>query len=199
MVALSMKKPFFCIIFGGLVLSCCAKASALTFNWSTIGSGANGSGTFEIAETAVSHGDLYQLTSISGTFDGNAITGLLPPGTLWWATNNAFEYDAVNGNWLLNNSGVVFSVSGSGAYDGVDLWSAASSSASDYRALDAVDYYSGTTYSGQSLDITSATATLAAVPAPLPLLGLGAATAFSRKLKQRIALRRKREEVGEAA
>ena len=37
-----------------------------------------------------------------------------------------------------------------------------------------------------------------AVPAPLPLLGLGAATAFSRKLKQRIALRRKREEVGAA-
>ena len=181
-----------------LFVFCPPPVRALTFNWTTTGSGANGSGTFEIAETAVSHGDLYQLTSISGTFDGNAITGLLPPGTLWWATNNAFEYDAVNGNWLLNNSGVVFSVSGSGAYDGVDLWSAASSSASDYRALDAVDYYSGTTYSGQSLDITSATATLAAVPAPLPLLGLGAAAAFSRQLKQRIALRRKREEGGEA-
>jgi len=37
-----------------------------------------------------------------------------------------------------------------------------------------------------------------AVPAPLPLLGLGAATAFSRKLKQRIALKRKQEEVGAA-
>jgi hypothetical protein len=35
-----------------------------------------------------------------------------------------------------------------------------------------------------------------AVPAPLPLLGLGAAAAFSRKLKQRIAMRRKRDEVG---
>ena len=40
------------------------------------------------------------------------------------------------------------------------------------------------------------TMNIGAVPAPLPLLGLGAATAFSRKLKQRIALRRKREEVG---
>ena len=40
--------------------------------------------------------------------------------------------------------------------------------------------------------------TAAAVPAPLPLLGLGAAAAFSRKLKQRIALRRKWEEVGAA-
>jgi len=37
---------------------------------------------------------------------------------------------------------------------------------------------------------------IGAVPAPLPLLGLGAATAFSRQLKQRIALRRKREEGG---
>ena len=41
-------------------------------------------------------------------------------------------------------------------------------------------------------------ATFTAVPAPLPLLGLGAATAFSRKLKQRIALKRKQEEVGAA-
>ena len=40
---------------------------------------------------------------------------------------------------------------------------------------------------------------VAPVPAPHPLLGLGAAAAFSRKLKQRIALRRKRQEVGEAA
>jgi len=42
------------------------------------------------------------------------------------------------------------------------------------------------------------TMNIGAVPAPLPLLGLGAATAFSRKLRQRIALRRKREEVGDA-
>ena len=43
---------------------------------------------------------------------------------------------------------------------------------------------------------SSSRVSFTAVPAPLPLLGLGAATAFSRKLKQRIALRRKREEVG---
>ena len=45
---------------------------------------------------------------------------------------------------------------------------------------------------------TGAQSFTAAVPAPLPLLGLGAATAFSRKLKQRIALKRKQEEVGAA-
>ena len=197
-----MKKPFFCLIFGGLILSCCASASALTFNWTTTGLRANGSGTFEIAETSVSHGSLYQLTSISGTFDGNAITGLLPPGALWWATNNAFEYDAVNGSWLLNNSGVNFSVSGSSTYDGVDLWSNASNRASSYQSIDSVDYYSGAmtsspSYLAQNLNLTG-TATFSAVPAPLPLLGLGAATAFSRKLKQRIALRRKQQEVGAA-
>ena len=43
---------------------------------------------------------------------------------------------------------------------------------------------------------SSSRVSFTAVPAPIPLLGLGAATAFSRKLKQRIALRRKREEVG---
>ena len=36
--------------------------------------------------------------------------------------------------------------------------------------------------------------TFTAVPAPLPLLGLGAATAFSRQLKQRIALRNSRKQ-----
>ena len=52
--------------------------------------------------------------------------------------------------------------------------------------------------SAQEISDSDEPFTAAAVPAPLPLLGLGAATAFSRKLKQRIALRRKREEVGEA-
>ena len=49
-----------------------------------------------------------------------------------------------------------------------------------------------------TLPSDSITMNIGAVPAPLPLLGLGAAAAFSRKLKQRIALRRKREEVGDA-
>ena len=70
----------------------------------------------------------------------------------------------------------------------------------------------GSTYSGSfsSLGLTQGvyttnlpsdtiTMNIGAVPAPLPLLGLGAATAFSRKLKQRIALRRMRAELGEAA
>jgi hypothetical protein len=49
-----------------------------------------------------------------------------------------------------------------------------------------------------SLPNDTITMNIAAVPAPLPLRGLGAATAFSRKLKQRIALRRKQDEVGAA-
>ena len=69
--------------------------------------------------------------------------------------------------------------------------------------------FANTTFSGLNVTQGPYTTTLSnydtitmnigAVPAPLPLLGLGAATAFSRKLKQRIAGRRKREEVGEAA
>lgn len=43
------------------------------------------------------------------------------------------------------------------------------------------------------------TMNIGAVPAPLPLLGLGAVTAFSRQLKQRIALRRKRVVEGDKA
>ena len=192
-----MKKPFFCLIFGGLILSCCAKASALTFNWSTTSTGgADGSGTFDIAETSLVDGDLYELTGIAGTFDGNTITGLYPPGYLWSGANNKFQYSASSTDWLLNLGGINFSVSGSGGYTGVELWSTAGTGDdSIYGTVDAVDKYPG----GSFYTITSATASLAPVPAPLPLLGLGAATAFSRKLKQRIALRRKREELGETA
>ena len=58
--------------------------------------------------------------------------------------------------------------------------------------------YNNTNVSGVNQNSPSSTPmSFTAVPAPLPLLGLGAATAFSRKLKQRIALRRKRVEVGE--
>ena len=191
-----MKKPFFCLIFGGLILSCCAKASALTFNWTTTSTGgADGSGTFDIAETSLVDGSLYELTGIAGTFDGNTITGLLPAGSLWFGSNNKFQYSASSTDWLLNNGGIVFSVSGPGSYTGVELWSTAGgSSSSIYGTADAVDYHPA---GSSAYTITAATATLAAVPAPLPLLGLGAATAFSRKLKQRIALRRKRAVGGE--
>jgi len=193
-----MKKSFFCLIFAGLILSCCSKASALTFNWTTTSTGgADGSGTFDIAETSLVDGDLYELTGIAGTFDGNTITGLYSPGTLWSGANNKFQYSALSTNWLLNLGGINFSVSGPGTYTGVELWSTAGNGNSNiYGTVDSVDYYPSGTSS--RFTITSATATLA-VPAPLPLLGLGAATAFSRKLKQRIALRRKRGEVIEAA
>lgn len=176
---------------------CSPPVRALTFNWSTTSTGgADGSGTFDIAETSLVDGNLYELTGIAGTFDGRTITGLLPPGTLWYGANNKFQYSASSNNWLLNLGGINFSVSGPGSYTGVELWSrAGSGDSSIYGTVDAVDYYPGTS----AYTITAATATQAAVPAPLPLLGLGAATAFSRQLKQRIALRRKREEVVETA
>jgi hypothetical protein len=59
--------------------------------------------------------------------------------------------------------------------------------------------YNNTNVSGVNQNnLSSSPMSFTAVPAPLPLLGLGAATAFSRKLKQRIALKRKRDEVGAA-
>ena len=87
-------------------------------------------------------------------------------------------------------------------YDDVDHYYSA------YRDIDNVDYSNGNGNAGGSLEVfyplqesawmDGATPTFSAVPAPLPLLGLGAATAFSRKLKQRIATKRKREEAGAA-
>ena len=194
-----LKKGIFAALASGVMLFvfCPPPVRALTFNWSTTSTGgADGSGTFDIAETSLVDGDLYELTGIAGTFDGNTITGLLPPGNLWYGANNKFQYSASSTDWLLNLGGINFSVSGTGGYTGVELWSTAGNGDdSIYGTVDAVDKYPG---GSSANNITSATATLAAVPAPLPLLGLGAATAFSRQLKQRIALRLKREEGGEA-
>jgi hypothetical protein len=58
-----------------------AQATPLTWDWSWIGiASGNGSGTLT-TDPLSAQGD-YLVTAITGTFIGQTITGLLPPGSL---------------------------------------------------------------------------------------------------------------------
>jgi hypothetical protein len=124
---------------------------------------------------------------------------------------NLVPYGRSDSNWSYPSStlGDYFSLAYTGSGPMIYLpWSFVSNSGGQGSDLSGSMTFTAATFSTLGLSPGTYTTILpndtitmniGAVPAPLPLLGLGAATAFSRKLKQRIALRRKREELGEAA
>ncbi|GET37284.1 PEP-CTERM sorting domain-containing protein [Microseira wollei] len=63
----------------GLVFGTMQSASALTWNWNYSGTGTTASGTFTTDDTPDSLG-FYLITGITGTRNGETITGLLPAG-----------------------------------------------------------------------------------------------------------------------
>ena len=173
-----------------LAVLCPSPAQALTFNWTftdqntgdpvsgTIDTPGSANGLYSTGVTAtVTQVPLSWGSSLSyGTFNYYAASGIN-------ILNGAIDQSGSDAIVLDNGSGVSlqFADQGSGAFKAV----LSDNNAGNGNGLQALS--------------SSNVASFTAVPAPLPLLGLGAATAFSRKLKQRIALRRKREEVIEAA
>ena len=170
-----------------LAVLCPSPARALTFNW-----------TFTDQNTS---------DPVSGTIDtpGSAnglystgVTATVTQVPLSWGSSlgyGTFSFFAGNGINVLN-----------GAIDqsGSDVIVLANASG---ETLQFADQGSGGAtparfsaqggFMGNQASSPTDMASFTAVPAPLPLLGLGAAAAFSRKLKQRIAMKRKREVGGE--
>ncbi len=68
------------IATSGLVFGTIQSASALTWNWNYSGTGITASGTFTTNDTPDDLG-FYLITGITGTRNGETITGLLPAGT----------------------------------------------------------------------------------------------------------------------
>ncbi|MDJ0507630.1 MAG: PEP-CTERM sorting domain-containing protein [Crocosphaera sp.] len=96
----------------GLILGNVEKSLALTFNWSYSAPGINASGTLMTEDVADDLG-FYLITDISGTRNGEAITGLHPTGTSV-PGNEPFEVDnliSLNSEQLTND-GLGFSTSG---------------------------------------------------------------------------------------
>jgi len=179
-----------------LAVLCPSPARALNFDWTaTFQDSTTSSGTLGIAESSVSPGGVYSVIAISGTFKGDVITGLSTynssANTLAWDFDGSAITLQTSGGFVFPRplGGIAFTY-GSGSGEAAMKYNGSSSTGAAEVFADNVI--------GNNF-ISSSSISISAVPAPLPLLGLGAATAFSRKLKQRIALRRKREEVGEAA
>jgi hypothetical protein len=176
-----------------------AAANALTFNWATTGTGTSGSGTFDILEASVFDGGVYEITNIRGTFDNQAVS-YAPPGSAGgqWG-NNLFQYQSASTDWLLDNSGVVFSLA-----DGriIDLWSSQGSTNSQtYATANFVDIYTSGSSPQYNVPVASARASLgslSAAPGPLPILGIPTVLFFSRKLKKRFKERNSTVVVGKS-
>lgn len=179
-----------------LAVLCPSPARALSFNW-----------TF-----TSTNGDF--IGPISGTIDGlndNSLNNFASnPGMTATVTSNPFNIvgipsqmtlnpftSPVGGNGILVTAGVVDTT-------GLQLYFSGGSQDLQLENPNGTSGIFGGAYGDYSVGSGGASAAstdlsvpvFTAVPAPLPLLGLGAATAFSRKLKQRIVLKRKREEVG---
>ena len=182
----SLLKAVACLLLGTSAVFGCSVANALTFNWLTTGTGVSGSGTFVIADPSVTDGGVYIITNISGTFDGQAVS-YASPGSAGGYGTNLFEYQSGSTNWLLDNSGVVFSLA-----DGrvIDLWSSQGNTSSQtYAPANLVDIYLSGSSPQYNVPVASARASLgslSAVPGPFPILGLPAAFLSARKLRKRI-------------
>ena len=175
-----------------LSVLCPSPARALTFNWTFTSTGGSFNGPVSGTIDGLYDNILNNSTSNPGmtatvTSDPFSIGG--PPSQM---TLNTALFSG--GNGIRVTAGVVDTT-------GLQLYFVGSSRR-DQLHLENPNgnqipggYYEDTT---GRYAYGTAVPVFSAVPAPLPLLGLGAATAFSRKLKQRIALRRKRDEVGAA-
>ena len=179
-------------------------AQALTFNWSFTGSGAPSNrglytGTIDIpgsTDGLYKSGVTATVASVPfisgspsyGAFsvDTDPVFGAGYNGIL--LSGGAIDQSGYSDIRLIDGAGQTLAFRGSLQSDGITPSTYIKASFTDTSSNPPM----GNTGFSNSL------ATFTAVPAPLPLLGLGAATAFSRKLKQRIALKRKREEVGVA-
>lgn len=156
------------------------KANAVTvFDWTSNVNpvGPSGIGTFTINEDigVLTPGTGYEITNITGTFNGATISTLLPVNG-FNGNSNLYYYNTSN-FFALDNPGVSFNADpGSGLLVSYNLYGAETSSATTFDNDDGI---SGGTFTST-----------ASVPGPLPILGIPAVLFYTRKLKKRIKARR---------
>jgi hypothetical protein len=171
----------------------CAPAKALSFTWSfQITGGSNSSYIGQFISCTIDN--LKDNTTNREGMTATITSSPFGPGSGSWST---ISLSYSSGNGIAVKDGVV-DTTGLQAYfiyQGQDRLILQNPIPYGYPGGGRLDDYSTTGQPYAEMN-NGSTPTFSAVPAPLPLLGLGAAAAFSRKLKQRIALRRKREEVG---
>jgi len=180
-ISSTLLKPAACLLLSGSAVLGCTSARALTFNWLTTGSGATGSGTFEIANASVSDGVTYSILYGGGTLDGTAI----------YTISGNFKYQSGTTNWLLNSTGLNFAL-GDGRTSILSHKDSLNPSSATYSTANFLDRISDSVF---NVPVTSARASVgsladprvsASVPGPLPLFGATAAFGWSRRLRRKI-------------
>ncbi len=174
--SVAVLKPAAWLLFGAAAIFAPIAAQAVTFNWALTTQGnysgsivqRTGSGT--LGATLIS-GTTYQIQSISGTWNGEAITGLL---TSVIKNGNSLTFD---NQFTTSGSNQFRPASGIGyAFSTANYW------VNVYRGGALVFSIDESSTSSSS----PSTFTAEEVPAPLPILGLPAVLFYSSRLKKRI-------------
>ncbi len=185
----ALLKPAACLLLGAAAVFGSTAAQAITMPWamSLNISGATQTGGGSLEATLLS-GTTYQLDSISGTWNGQTITGLISSyrafGNQTINTINQFDTQGVQ-NFRPVSSGYAFYTASNNKLihmyltNGDTTW--VGSQCEGPNCFNLASYGGGTT----STDINYAT-----TPAPLPILGLPAVLFYSRRLKKRIQQRK---------
>ena len=175
----TLLKPAACLLVGASAVFGCSAANALTFNWSFI----NTNGTPNATGTTSG--------TITGLTEGvnNISPGLSPPGL------SAILTSSTSGNGLpvpetwLGGTGTITVTSGAVSNYNFTF----SNTISEFRGdnTNGIAYVKRFSTNNNDLTfgsnpITFSSASAAAVPGPLPILGLPAAFLSTRKLRRRI-------------
>ncbi len=187
----ALLKPAACLLLGAAAVFGSNAAQAITMPWamSLQVSGATQTG-FGTLEATLLSGTTYQINSISGTWNGATITGLVTSYTEIITLNtisgivNQFDTQGVQ-NFKPVSTGYAFNTNGSN----VVIHMVADPNWNVYQCQ---GFSGGPTCLAPSVGGFTSVATInyASVPAPLPILGLPAVLFYSRKLKKRIQQRK---------
>jgi hypothetical protein len=175
----TLLKPAVLLLLGASAVFGSKANAVTTFNWTSLVNGISGTGQFTIDQdqSALVPLTSYLITGLSGTFNGETINQLLGTATLE-GNNNLYYYNTFN-LFGVDFSGVSFGTS-SGNFYNIFFSGGGAGAANNYT-------FSPTLASNSRIGGSfTSSATLAAVPGPLPILGLPAVLFYSRKLKKRI-------------
>jgi hypothetical protein len=155
-------------------------AHALDWNFSfSFDNGDTASGTMTTDGTSAVAGQTYTITSISGTFKGQSITGL---GTIpFGSAVNQFEWTGVA--HLLR----LLQVLHGPRLAGQQGLGRATPTLLALITLRCGKFFGNSSGNLTSYSISPVSSSPAAAPGPLPLLGAGAAFSMSRRLRRRIS------------
>ncbi len=183
----ALLKPAACLLLGAAAVFGSNAAQAITMPWAVSYQISGGTQTgFGTLDATLVSGTTYQINSISGTFNGEAVTLV---SSIKYTTNsyfpdNLFDTQGVNNMAPVSVNGWAFSTNNNRIIHNYNVNNNTTLINAQCSGVNCFNQASG---GGAFTQISQNYAT---VPAPLPILGLPAVLFYSRKLKKRIQQRK---------